>query len=56
MSHEAGVLLVWLVDPEAVTVTVLALGKEPVTLTAADTLNGGNMLQDLQIEVAKIFA
>jgi Uma2 family endonuclease len=56
MYQEAGVPLVWLVDPRAETVTVLALGQEPVTLTGADTLDGGEVLPDLQIEVAEIFA
>jgi Uma2 family endonuclease len=56
MYQEAGVPLIWLVDPEAQTVTVLALGQEPVTLTAADTLDGGEVLPDLRIEVAEIFA
>jgi Uma2 family endonuclease len=56
MYQEAGVPLVWLVDPEAQSVTVLALEQEPVTLTAADTLNGGEVLPDLRIEVAEIFA
>jgi Uma2 family endonuclease len=56
MYHEAGVPLVWLVDPDAQTVTVLAPGQEPVILTAADTLDGGEVLPDLQIAVAEIFA
>ena len=56
MYQEAGVPLIWLVDPEAQTVTVLALGQEPVNLTGADTLDGGNVLPDLRIEVAEIFA
>ena len=55
MYHEAGVPLVWLVDPDAHTVTVLALGQEPVILTGEDTLDGGNVLPDLGIEVAEIF-
>ncbi|MCA9879537.1 MAG: Uma2 family endonuclease [Thermomicrobiales bacterium] len=56
MYHDAGVPLVWIVDPRAQTVTVRALGQEPVTLTAADTLDGGDVLPDFQIEVAEIFA
>ena len=56
MYQEAGVPLIWLVDPDAQTVTVLALGQEPVTLTGADTLDGGSVLPDLRIEVAEIFA
>ena len=56
MYHEAGVPLVWLVDPRAQTVTVLARGQEPAALTGADTLDGGDVLPDLRIEVAEIFA
>lgn len=56
MYHEAGVPLVWLVDPDAQTVTVLGLGQEPVILTTADTLDGGDVLPHLRIEVAEIFA
>ena len=56
MYHEAGVPLVWIVDPRAQTVTVLALGQEPVTLTGTDALDGGDVLPDLRIEVAEIFA
>lgn len=56
MYQEAGVPLIWLVDPDAQTVAVLALGQEPVTLTGADTLDGGEVLPDLRIEVAEIFA
>jgi Uma2 family endonuclease len=56
MYQEAGVPLIWLVDPDAQTVTVRALGQEPVTLNLADTLDGGDVLPDLRIEVAEIFA
>lgn len=56
MYHEAGVPLIWIVDPRAQTVTVRALGQAPVTLTVADTLDGGEILPDLRIEVAEIFA
>jgi Uma2 family endonuclease len=56
LYQEAGVPLIWVVDPDAQTVTVPALGQAPVTLTVADTLSGGEVLPDLQIEVAEIFA
>ena len=55
MYLEASVPLIWLVDPEAQTVTVLATNLAPVTLHAGDTLDGGNVLPDLQIPVAVIF-
>jgi Uma2 family endonuclease len=56
MYQEAGVPLVWIVDPRAESVTVLALGQEPVTQAGAGTLDGGDVLPDLRIEVAEIFA
>ena len=56
MYQEAGVPLIWVVDPRAQTVTVLALGQSPVVLTAADTLDGGEVLPDFRVEVAEIFA
>jgi Uma2 family endonuclease len=55
MYQEAGVPLIWLVDPEAQTVTVLATHLAPVTMHPGDTLDGGNVLPDLQIAVADIF-
>ncbi len=55
MYQEAGVPLIWLVDPDAQTVTVLATNLGPVTRRAGDTLDGGNILPDLSIAVADIF-
>ena len=55
MYQEAGVPLIWLVDPDAQTVTVLATNLAPVTLRPGDTLGGGNILPDLSIAVADIF-
>jgi Uma2 family endonuclease len=56
MYQEAGVPLIWVVDPRAETVTVLSLGQPAVVLTAADTLNGGEVLPEFQIEVVELFA
>ena len=56
MYHEAGVPLVWVVDPRTQTVMVSALGQSPVMLTATDTLDGGEVLSDFQIKVAEFFA
>lgn len=55
MYQEAGVPLIWLVDPEAQTVTVLATNQAQVTLHPADSLGGGNVLPDFQVAVADIF-
>ncbi len=51
----AGVPLLWWVDPAARTVTVHRPGFPPLALTAADTLDGGDVLPGLAIPVADIF-
>ena len=56
MYQEAGVPLVWLVDPETQTVTVLTLGQESVTLGVEDELDGGDVLPEFRVAVAEIFA
>src|SRR5215212_4893925 len=43
MYQEAGVPLIWLVDPEKLTVTVIESGRSTRVLQAADTLDGGDM-------------
>ena len=55
MYLDAGVPLIWLIDPDERTVTVLAANTAPVTLHAGDTLDGGEVLPDFQIAVADIF-
>ncbi len=56
LYQEAGVPLIWVVDPQAQTVTVLALGHDPVQLTAADMLDGSDVLPEFRVAVSEIFA
>lgn len=56
LYQEAGVPLVWVVDPPTQTVTVLALGQEPVTLGINDELDGGVVLPEFRVAVSEIFA
>jgi Uma2 family endonuclease len=56
MYQEAGVRLIWLVDPDALTVTVIAAGHTARVLQAADTLDGGDVLPGFSVPVADIFA
>ena len=56
LYQEAGVPLIWVADPRAETVTVLALGQAPRVLAAADTLDGGEVLPEFHITVADLFA
>ncbi len=51
-----GVRLVWVIDPAAATVAVLAPGQEGRTLTAGDTLDGGDVLPGFSVAVDDIFA
>lgn len=55
MYQDAGVPLVWLVDPEVQTVTVFAADLAPATRRPGDVLDGGNVLPELRIEVSEIF-
>jgi Uma2 family endonuclease len=51
-----GVRLVWVVDPDAETVTVFAPDRDPVTLHGEDVLDGADLLPGFQTTVAAIFA
>ncbi|MGH2534514.1 MAG: Uma2 family endonuclease [Thermomicrobiales bacterium] len=55
LYQRAGVPLLWLVEPRRTTVTVYATGHEPRTLTAVDTLDGGDVLPGFRLPVAAIF-
>ena len=50
-----GVRLVWLADPEAKTVTVYRLDREPRVLTVADALDGEDVLPGFSLAVSLIF-
>jgi Uma2 family endonuclease len=56
LYKEAGVPLIWLVDPEKQTVTVIATGRPVNVLQADDTLDGGDVVPGFSIPVAEIFA
>lgn len=56
MYLEAGVRLVWLVDPLAQMVTVFHHDAPPVTLDASMTIDGGEVLPGFSTPVAAMFA
>ena len=56
MHQEAGVPLIWLVDPEQTTITVITSGKSTRVLQSNDTLDGGDVLPGFTVPVAEIFA
>lgn len=56
MYLEAGVRLVWLVDPRARTVAVHAPGQEVRFLDVGDDLDGGDVLPGFRVAVADLFA
>lgn len=56
MYLQAGVRLVWLVDPPSQTVTVFRLDELPTKLGVGDTFDGGDVLPGFSVPVAEIFA
>lgn len=52
---EAGTQTMWVIDPDAQTVTVYERHAAPVTLGIGDTLEGGDVLPGLSCAVAVIF-
>jgi Uma2 family endonuclease len=54
--YEAGVPLIWLVDPDNETVTIIAAGQPTRVLKQGDTLDGGEILPEFSVPVAEIFA
>jgi Uma2 family endonuclease len=55
MHQEAGVRLIWLVDPEQETFTVIAAGQSTRALKAGAPLDGGDVLPGFSVLVADIF-
>lgn len=53
---DAGVRLVWLVDPSSQTVTIFRPDAMPTKLGAADMLDGDAVLPGFTVPVAEIFA
>lgn len=56
MYLDAGVRLVWLVDPALRSVTVFRPDAAPLTLHYGDTLDGGDVLPAFRLSLAEIFA
>jgi Uma2 family endonuclease len=56
MYLQAGVRLVWLVDPDERTATVFQPDAPLVKLREGDTLDGGDILPGFRVQVAEIFA
>jgi Uma2 family endonuclease len=55
MYLQAGVQLVWLVDPETRTVAIFRPDAAPKMIVESDTLDGGDVLADFMVPVAEIF-
>jgi Uma2 family endonuclease len=53
---EAGVRLVWFVDPKSKTVTVFTSPGRSKILTSTDTLDGGKVLPGFELSIAKLFS
>ena len=56
MYLQAGVRLVWLIDPESRTVVVFRSYAAPARRVAGDVLDGGEVLPGFSVPVAEIFA
>ena len=56
MWLDAGVRLVWVVEPDARSVTVVGPDRTPRRLGVGDELDGGEVLPEFRVEVAELFA
>lgn len=52
---DAGVRLIWVVEPRRRTVTTHRTGRSPQVLTAADTLSGEDVLPGLTVPIKNLF-
>jgi Uma2 family endonuclease len=50
-----GVRIVWVADPDDLTIAVYRLGREPRVLTLGDALDGEDVLPGFTLSVARIF-
>jgi Uma2 family endonuclease len=55
MYIEAGVRLVWLVDPDSRTILVIAPDTEITTLHESDTVEGGDVLPGFRMSLVDVF-
>ena len=51
----SGTKLIWIVDPDERTVEVFTNVDESTTLTASDTLTGGNVLPGYELVLTELF-
>jgi Uma2 family endonuclease len=56
MYQEAGVPLIWLIDPDNETITIIAAGQPTRVVKPGDTLDGGDVLPGFTVPVDEIFA
>jgi Uma2 family endonuclease len=55
MYQEAGIPLIWVVDPQKTTITIIAAGRPTTVLKPGDLLEGGDVLPGFSVPVAEIF-
>ncbi len=55
MYLDAGVRLVWLVDPVSQTVTIFRPDETPTKLEASDSLDGGDVLPGFSVPITELF-
>ena len=55
MYQEAGIPLIWVVDPQKTTITVITAGRPTTVLKPGDVLDGGDVLPGFSVPVAEVF-